>query len=173
MSCHLYTVFIALRFTQGKLFHSCLSRISSRETSLKVRVSARNSKYAMATQLNANRHWANDSLCENNSRLPPNFRYQKNFKSARFYPVNVKRIKMQREPTSAGGIRYDSNKFCSIHKTVPLWYNAIENTTFNVQLFSNNSLKIVVFKETVLQLQAFLYQCGLTRHSESEKYWEM
>ena len=34
-------------------------------------------------------------------------------------------------------------------------------------------LKIVVFTEAVLQLQAFLYQRGLSRHSESEKYWEM
>ena len=71
-----------------------------------------------------------------------------------FNPGNFKRIKIQREPTSAGGIRYDGNKFCSIHKTVPLWYNTMENTTFNIQLYSNNSLKIVVFKEAILQLQA-------------------
>ena len=82
----------------------------------------------------------------------------------------LKRTKMQRELTSAGGIRYDGNKFCSIHKTVPLWYNAIENTTFNVQLYSNNSLKIVVFKEAILQLQAIAL-CGLSCHSEREKYW--
>ena len=64
---------------------------------------------------------------------------------------------MQRELTSAGGIRYDGNKFCSIHKTVPLWYNAIEKTTFNVQLYSNNPLKIVVLKRQSLSFKQLLY----------------
>ena len=68
----------------------------------------------------------------------------------------LKRTKMQRELTSAGGIRYDGNKFCSIHKTVPLWYNAIENTTFNVQLYSNNSLKTVVLKRQSLSFKQLL-----------------
>ena len=45
----------------------------------------------MATQLNANRHWASDSLRENNSRLPSIFKYQKNLKSARFYLSNFNR----------------------------------------------------------------------------------
>ena len=84
----------------------------------------------------------------------------------------LKRTKMQRELTSAGSIRYDGNKFCSIHKTVPLWYNAIEKTTFNIQLYSNNSLKIVVFKEAILKLHAIAW-CGLGCDSESEKYWGM
>ena len=68
----------------------------------------------------------------------------------------LKRTKMQRELTSAGGIRYNGNKFCSIHKTVPLWYNAIENTTFNVQLYSNNSLKTVVLKRQSLSFKQLL-----------------
>ena len=89
-----------------------------------------------------------------------------------FNPGNFKRIKIQREPTSAGGIRYDGNKFCSIHKTVPLRYNAIEKKTLNVQIYSNNSLKTVVFKEAVLELQAIAL-CRLSCHSESEKYWGM
>ena len=45
----------------------------------------------MATQLNASRHWASDSLRENNQRLPSIFKYQKNLKSARFYLSNFNR----------------------------------------------------------------------------------
>ena len=47
-----------------------------------------------------------------------------------------------------------------------------KKTTFNIQLYSNNSLKIVVFKYGILELQAIAL-CGLSCHSESEKYWGM
>ena len=49
-----------------------------------------------------------------------------------------------------------------------------KKTTFNVQLwlYSNNSLKTLVFKEAILELQAIAL-CGLSCHSESEKYWGM
>ena len=64
---------------------------------------------------------------------------------------------MQRELTSAGGIRYNGKKFCSIHKTVPLRYNAIEKTMFKVQLYSKNPLKIVVLKRQSLSFKQLLY----------------